>query len=165
MRRDGTYGGIYNPAARAVPFILFGLFWTFVTGAVFVNCLSFIGRFGSGGESCIASGIFLAIGVAMTILGIAVAVGRPRPRPAALYHSVVPPPIVGDGPLPSAPAPPRVQVRCRYCGRLSDEGVTRCPACGAPLYERRRLRSLELRAPGARTAAPRQARRGPDTRS
>jgi hypothetical protein len=33
---------------------------------------------------------------------------------------------------PSKGGPGVVQVRCRYCGGLGDEGSLRCPSCGAP---------------------------------
>lgn len=51
---------------------------------------------------------------------------------AQAKHGLPPPRGHGSAGSPD-PGPPVVKVRCRYCGSLGNEGLNRCPSCGAPL--------------------------------
>ena len=129
MRRDGTFSGSYAPGSGAIPILIFGIFWTILTLFLLTTCLDVASSFGAG--ACAGPAIFFAIGVLMIVAGVVSLIWRRGPGPRIVYPPVVPPPIVDPRPLPSSSPPP--QVRCRYCGRLTDAGLTNCPSCGAPL--------------------------------
>lgn len=82
----------------------------------------------------------LIIGFILIIVGAASSSTNPQPVYYPVPPVYLPPPpsaspatpvYVNVHPAPSAPAPPQIMRRCRYCQTVFPEASSKCPRCGA----------------------------------
>jgi hypothetical protein len=109
--------------ARGGGLIALGLFVTLFGAAATNACLS------SGGPGCGVALVFALLGIVLILVGFTVVLLGGRARPALGYNPAVPPPLM---PIGGGPPGTSGQIRCRYCGSVSDASLPHCPNCGAP---------------------------------